>query len=49
MIEGRLPETACRLTLSLRLLRSGALAERQEIPVFVGALGPLQAAFAGCR
>ena len=45
-IDAALPDHACVLTLRLRLLRSGALAELQEIPVYVGLRGPLEAAFA---
>ncbi len=45
IIEGRLPEHACVLTLRARLRRSGAVVETQEFPVYVGVCGPLEAAF----
>jgi len=45
VLEGRLPDHACVLTLRARLLRSGAVVETQEIPVYVGERGPLEAAF----
>ena len=45
VIEGRLPDHACVLTLRTRLMRSGAVVEEQEIPVYVGERGPLEAAF----
>lgn len=45
IIKARLPDHACALTLRTRLLRSGAVVEMQEIPVYVGERGPLEAAF----
>jgi len=47
IIKARLPGHACVLTLRMRLLRSGAVVETQEIPVYVGERGPLEAAFFG--
>jgi len=46
IIEGRLPDKACRLTLRARLRRSGAMVLEEEFPVYVGVRGPLEAAFA---
>lgn len=45
IIEGRLPDTACALTLRALLKRSGAVVESQELPVYVGERAPLEAAF----
>lgn len=45
IIEGRLPDRACVLTLRTRLRRSGAVVKTQDFPVYVGVRGPLEAAF----
>ncbi len=45
VIEGRLPDHPCVLTLRTRLYRSGAVVEELETPVYVGERGPLEAAF----
>lgn len=45
IIEAQLPEEGCVLTLRTRLKRSGAVVESQELPVYVGLRGPLEAAF----
>ncbi|MBR5288057.1 MAG: hypothetical protein IKU34_05625, partial [Clostridia bacterium] len=45
ILEGRLPQQACVLTLRAKLKRSGAVVSMQEFPVYVGVRGPLEAAF----
>ena len=44
-LSAQLPDEACVLTLRTRLRRSGAIIETQELPVYVGLRGPLEAAF----
>ena len=46
VIEAILPQAPCVLTLRSTLRRSGAIVETQELPVYVGLRGPLEAAFA---
>lgn len=44
-LSAHLPDEACILSLRTRLKRSGAVVEEQEIPVYAGLRGPLEAAF----
>lgn len=44
-LNALLPDESCILTLRTRLRRSGAVIETQELPVYVGLRGPLEAAF----
>ena len=45
VLEAVLPEQPCVLTLTCRLLCEGETLEEHVLPVYVGALGPLEAAF----
>ena len=45
VIEAQLPDHACVLTLTCRLMQDGKEIEQSVLPVYVGALGPLEAAF----
>lgn len=45
-LEAALPSHACVLTLTCRILCEGETLEESVLPVYVGALGPLEAAFA---
>ena len=45
VLEALLPEQPCALTLVCRLLCEGETLEEHAQPVYVGALGPLEAAF----
>ena len=45
-LEAALPSHACVLTLSCRILCGEEILEESVLPVYVGALGPLEAAFA---
>ncbi|MGN0777085.1 MAG: hypothetical protein ACI4MM_10465 [Candidatus Ventricola sp.] len=46
VLEAMLPSRACVLTLSCRILCEGEILEESVLPVYVGALGPLETAFA---
>ena len=45
VLEAALPEQPCALTLTCRLVCEGETLEEHALPVYVGALGPLEAAF----
>ena len=45
VLEALLPEQPCVLTLTCRLVCEGETLEEHALPVYVGALGPLEAAF----
>ena len=45
VLEAALPEQPCVLTLTCCLLCEGETLEEHALPVYVGALGPLEAAF----
>ncbi|MGN0772305.1 MAG: hypothetical protein ACI4MP_00750 [Candidatus Ventricola sp.] len=45
VLEAALPSRPCVLTLSCRILYEGETLEEHALPVYVGALGPLEAAF----
>lgn len=45
VIEATLPEHACVLELTTRLLADGEVIEESTMPVYVGVRGPLEAAF----
>lgn len=45
LLEAALPDAACALTLITRLLSGDAVLEQSTMPVYVGARGPLEAAF----
>ena len=47
ILECALPDSACVLTLCASLSRGGEEIEQSQIPVYVGAKGMLEAAFAG--
>ncbi|MBP3657282.1 MAG: hypothetical protein J6K32_11375 [Clostridia bacterium] len=48
VLEAALPDTACALTLYTSISCGDAVLEQSELPVYVGARGLLEAAFAGC-
>lgn len=45
VIDATLPDTACVLTLTCRLMDGDTLLEESSLPVYVGLRGPLEAAF----
>ncbi|MBR4039675.1 MAG: hypothetical protein IKJ11_06190 [Clostridia bacterium] len=45
VIEAQLPEKACVLILNCRLMQDDDVIEESSLPVYVGELGPLEAAF----
>ena len=45
VIEAQLPEKACVLMLNCRLMQDDNVIEESSLPVYVGELGPLEAAF----
>ena len=45
VIEATLPDTACVLTLTCRLMDGHTVLEENSLPIYVGLRGPLEAAF----